>query len=251
MTSHEPYQRSPGHTASGQESRHAGRGCARRCLLSAVAITLGVVLWTQFGDYLSLEQLASKEGQLRALQENQPVVVGAVAFLFYAAATGLSLPGAAILTVVYGWVFGFMNAFIIVSFASTAGATLAFLLSRFLFRDVVRNRFGDKLEQINATLEKEGPFYLFTLRLIPAFPFFLINILMGLTPMKTSTYWWVSQLGMLPGTMAYAFAGSSVPNLATLARDGTGSLVSAKLIVAFAVLGTFPLIIRAFVSRRR
>lgn len=175
-------------------------------------------------------------------------MVYGVAFLVYVVVTGLSLPGAAVLTLVYGWYFGLFRGIVLVSFASTAGATLAFLLSRFLFRDAIQKRFGQRLDSFNESLEREGPFFLFTMRLIPAVPFFVINAVMGLTPIRTTTFWWVSQLGMLAGTAVYVYAGSSVPNLQALADDGIGAVFSlsqlAQIVTAFVLLGLFPLIVR-------
>lgn len=134
-----------------------------------------VVAYTQFGDVLTLENLAREEAQLRSLQQQHPVLVYGAAFLLYVTVTGLSLPGATVLTLTYGWYFGILRGVIVVSFASTTGATLAFLMSRILFRDAIQRRFGDRFEGFNQALEREGPFYLFTLRLIPAVPFFVIN----------------------------------------------------------------------------
>ncbi|QDS94134.1 TVP38/TMEM64 family inner membrane protein YdjZ [Roseimaritima multifibrata] len=211
----------------------------------AVAVLL---VYFKFGHLLSLEGLATQESQLRAYQAEHPVLVFGAAFLVYVLATGLSLPGAAALTLVYGWYFGFARGLVLVSFASTAGATMAFLLSRFLFRDAIQNRFGQRLESFNRSLEKEGPFFLFTLRLIPAVPFFVINAVMGLTPIRTRTFWWVSQVGMLAGTVIYVYAGSSVPDLQTLADKGIGAVFTpsqlVKLAIAFALLGLFPLAVR-------
>jgi uncharacterized membrane protein YdjX (TVP38/TMEM64 family) len=159
-----------------------------------------------------------------------------------------ALPGAAVLTLVYGWYLGLLEGVVLVSVASTTGASLAFLLSRFLFRDSIQSRFGERLQSFNASLEKEGPFFLFTLRLIPAVPFFLINAVMGLTPIRARTFWWVSQLGMLPGTIVYVYAGSVVPSLQKLADEGIKAVFSpaqlTQIIVAFALLGVFPLIVR-------
>lgn len=212
-----------------------------------IAVVAGL-LYTQFGDALSLESLASKETQLREFQHENPVLVYGIAFLVYVVATGLSLPGAAVLTLVYAWYFGFARGLVLVSFASTAGATVAFLLSRFLFRDFVLSKFGTRLESFNESLKKEGPFFLFTMRLIPAVPFFVINAVMGLTPIRTWTYWWVSQIGMFAGTAVYVYAGSRVPDLQTLADEGINAVFSAKqltqIFVAFALLGSFPLIVR-------
>lgn len=148
----------------------------------------------------------------------------------------------------YGWYFGFTQGMILVSFASTLGATIAFLLSRYLFRDAIMARFGDRLTNFNQSLEREGPFYLFTLRLIPAVPFFVVNAVMGPTPLKTRTFWWVSQIGMLAGTAVFVYAGSSVPNLTTLADKGVNAAFSptqmTQIIVAFVLLGVFQLIAR-------
>ncbi len=143
-------------------------------------------------------------------RDSAPVLVSLLFFAFYVVITALSLPGAAIMTLAGGALFGLAWGFVIVSFASTIGATLAFLVSRYLLRDSVQKRFGDRLKPINRGIEREGAFYLFTLRLVPIFPFFLINILMGLTPIKTFTYYWVSQLGMLAGTVVYVNAGTQL-----------------------------------------
>ena len=218
--------------------------------LTVLAIVVGVVAlaYTQFGDALTLKSLAQQESQLREFQQLHPVMVYGIAFLIYVVVTGLSLPGAAVLTLLYGWYFGLVPGIIVVSFSSTMGATLAFLLSRFLFRDAIQRRFGDRLTKFNESLEREGPFFLFTLRLIPAVPFFVINAVMGLTPIRTRTFWWVSQLGMLAGTAVYVYAGSSVPGLQTLADNGINAVFTptqlSQIILAFVLLGVFPLIAR-------
>jgi len=217
------------------------------CVLFAFA-------YTQSGRYLTLEALASQETQLRNFQIVHPLLVYGVAFLAYTAVAGLSLPFATPLTLVYGWYFGLASGVILVSFASTMGATLAFLMSRFLFHDILQSRFSDRFRQMNKTLEKEGPFYLFTLRLIPAFPFWMINLVMGLTPIKLWTFWWVSQIGMFPGTVVYVYAGSIVPSLQLLAKeDGIKAVFTPtrllQILVALALLGFFPLIVRAILKR--
>ena len=221
---------------------------AKKAGVFVIVAAIILVAYTQFGDLLSLENLAKQETELRAFQAENPLLVFGAAFLVYVLVTGLSLPGAAVLTLVYGWYFGLGRGLLLVSFASTAGATMAFLLSRFLFRDTIQNKFGDRLASFNQSLEKEGPFYLFTLRLIPAVPFFVINAVMGLTPIKTWTFWWVSQLGMLAGTAVFVYAGSSVPNLTTLAEKGVNAAFSPtqmmQLVAAFVLLGVFPLIAR-------
>jgi uncharacterized membrane protein YdjX (TVP38/TMEM64 family) len=226
----------------------SGGGFRKRLIvfgLVAAAVAGGYYF---LSDYLSLEALAEQEQRLRDLQHEYPLFAYGLAFLVYVAVTGLSFPGATVLTLAYGWFFGLVRGFVLLSFASTAGATLAFLLSRYLFRDAVQRRFGDRLARFNEALDRDGAFYLFTLRLIPVVPFFVINAVMGLTPIRTLTYWWVSQLGMLPGTAVYVYAGSSVPSLKTLAEDGIGAVLSpeqlGRLLVAFALLGLFPLAVR-------
>lgn len=226
----------------------AGSGLGTKLLVMACVACAAAIGYWQLGGNLNLENLARQESHLRAFQQQHPVLVYGVAFLVYVAVTGLSLPGATILTLTYGWYFGFLRGVIVVSFSSTAGATLAFLLSRFLFRDVIQRRFRDRLDNFNRALEREGPFYLFSLRLIPAVPFFVINAVMGLTPIRARTFWWVSQLGMLPGTAVYVYAGSSVPNLRTLADKGLSAVFTpgqlTQILVAFVVLGVFPPIVR-------
>lgn len=237
---------------SGEEQADPAKPDSRRkwmklAVLVAVLVTIAVA-YTLFRDSLTLENLANREAELRQYQEAYPVLVYSIAFLVYVAVTGLSLPGAAGLTLLFGWYFGFWRGVVMVSFASTTGATLAFLLSRFLFRDAIQRRFGDRLDRFNQALEREGPFFLFTLRLVPAVPFFVINAVMGLTPIRTLTFWWVSQLGMLVGTAVYVYAGSRVPSLQALADDGISAVFTAsqitQIVIAFVLLGVFPLAAR-------
>lgn len=217
-------------------------------LLVAAAAAIG---YWQFGDALTLDNLASKETALREAKANAPLLVFGIGFLIYVLVTGLSLPGAAVLTLASGWFFGLWQGTLLVSFASTTGATLAFLFSRYLFRDTIQRRFGDRLEKFNAALEKEGPFYLFTLRLIPVVPFFVINLVMGLTPIRTWSFWWVSQVGMLAGTVVYVYAGASVPSLEEMAERGMSGVLSPQVIIAFVVLGIFPITVKKIMARVR
>lgn len=234
----------------GARSVRRGNPAAKLAVLALVLIA-AVVGYSRFGDALSLDYLASKEQSLRDLQAGNPLIVIGLAFLIYVAVTGLSLPGAAVLTLVFAWFFRFGTGLVLVSFASTAGATVAFLVSRFILRDTIQAKFGDKLKGFNAALEREGAFYLFTLRLIPVVPFFVINLVMGLTPLKTRTYWWVSQLGMLPGTAVYVYAGSQFPSLQELADKGAGGIFTPQLFLAFALLGIFPIVVKKIMAQVR
>ena len=221
-------------------------------LSALLAILMAAGLgYFQFRDSLTLQNLASRESDLRSLQQPQPLLVYGMAFAIYVAMTGLSLPGATILSLVCAWFFGFWPGLLLVSLASPAGATLAFLISRFLLRETIQRKFGDRLQAFNQALEREGALYLFMLRLNPVVPFFMINAVMGLTPIRPWTFWWSSQLGMLPGTAVYVYAGSRVPNLATLAEQGATGILSPQLLVAFVLLGVVPLIVKKIVQRLR
>lgn len=204
--------------------------------------------YVRFGDSLTLANLASQESALRAYGIEHPVLVYGLAFAIYVGVTGLSLPGAAVLTLAFGWYFGLARGLVLVSFASTTGATAAFLLSRYLLRDSIQSKFGEKLKSFNDNLEREGAFYLFTLRLIPAVPFFVINVVMGLTPMKTRTFWWVSQVGMLAGTVVFVYAGSTFPTLSALAEQGATGIITPQIFVAFAILAFMPRLAKSLVG---
>ena len=222
----------------------------RLAVLLAVAAAAAAA-YLRFGDALSLAAIAEQEAALRAYQQDHPRLVYGAAFLVYVAVTGLSLPGAAVLTLVFGWYFDFLRAVVLVSFASTTGASLAFLLSRYVFRDAVQSRFGGRLRAFNDALARDGALYLFTLRLVPAVPFFVINLVMGLTPLRLGTFWWVSQVGMLPGTAVYVYAGSAVPDLQVLSERGLGGIVSPQVLAAFVLLGVFPFLVKTVMRRFR
>ena len=247
----ESHQRvpAPGGTVARAEQKPT-RSVAKLVVLGLFVVAV-VIAFTQFRDSLTLESLASREDILRNYQSKAPTAVIGIAFAIYVAVTGLSLPGAAALTLVYAWFFGFPTGLVLVSFASTSGATLAFLFSRFLFRDSLERKFGERLSGFNEALKREGAFYLLTLRLIPAVPFFVINLVMGLTPIKTRTYWWISQLGMLPGTAVYVYAGSQFPSLQELADNGTAGILSPQLLIAFVILGLFPIAVKKLMQRFR
>ena len=212
-------------------------------LLLLLALAIGAFVALELGRYLSFDQLKASQASFAQLHAEQPFTVAAVYFLIYVLATALSIPGAVIITLAGGAIFGLWQGLLIVSFASTVGATLAFLASRFLLRDWVEARFGQRLADINAGVNREGGFYLFTLRLIPVVPFFLINLLMGLTRMKLWTYYWVSQIGMLAGTAVYVNAGTQLAQL-----DSVKGILSPALLGSFVLLGIFPLIARRIVA---
>ncbi|WP_396440168.1 FAD-dependent oxidoreductase [Limnohabitans sp.] len=212
-------------------------------LLLLLALAIGAFVALDFGRFLSFEQLKASQASFAQLHAEHPFTVAAVYFLVYVLATALSIPGAVVITLAGGAIFGLWQGLLIVSFASTVGATLAFLASRFLLRDWVEARFGQRLADINAGVNREGGFYLFTLRLIPVVPFFLINLLMGLTRMKVWTYYWVSQIGMLAGTAVYVNAGTQLAQL-----DSLQGILSPALLGSFVLLGIFPLIARRIVA---
>ncbi len=187
------------------------------------------------GQILSLENFKASQADIVAAKDANPVLYITGFFILYVAVTGLSIPGAAIMTLIAGALFGVLVGTLLVSFASTIGATLAFLSARFVLRDWVQGKFGERLRAIDEGLEKDGAFYLFTLRLIPVFPFFVINLLMGLTRIKTRTFFWVSQLGMLPATIVFVNAGTQISYI-----ESTSGLLSPTLIASFVALALFP-----------
>lgn len=191
------------------------------------------------GRYLSLDELKSRQQALQDAAAARPLASAGIFFLVYTAVTALSFPGAAILTLAAGAIFGLWFGTLIVSFASCVGATLAFLSARFILRDWVARRFGDKLKSFNEGIARDGALYLFTLRLVPVFPFFLINLLMGLTVMPVRKYYWVSQLGMLAGTLVFVNAGTQLAQITSLK-----GILSPGLLLSFVLLGVFPLIAR-------
>ena len=207
-------------------------------LIVLVIVVAGFFIF-DLGQYFSLEYLKSQQAALENYRQAHPLQTAAVMFVVYVLVTALSLPGATVMTLAVGAIFGLFWGTVLVSFASTLGATLAFLISRFLLRDMVQNRFGDRLKTINAGIEKDGAFYLFGLRLVPLFPFFVINLAMGLTSLKTVTFAWVSQVGMLLGTLVYVNAGTQLAGI-----DSLSGILSPGLIFSFVLLGLFPIIAR-------
>ena len=215
-----------------------------RWILVAAVVAL-VVLYFAFdlGRFFSLDYVKARQADFAALYAERPWAVIGAFFAIYVAVTGLSLPGAAILTLVAGAIFGLLAGTIIVSFASSIGATLAFLVSRYVLRDSVQSKFGARLVDIDKGIEKDGAFYLFTLRLVPLFPFFVINLLMGLTRMKTGVFYLASQIGMLAGTIVYVNAGTQLARI-----DSLKGILSPGLIGSFVLLGLFPLVAKKIVD---
>jgi uncharacterized membrane protein YdjX (TVP38/TMEM64 family) len=208
----------------------------KKAVLALVLIgALAAYFIFDLGQYLSLENFKASQADIVAAKDANPALYIAGFFLLYVAVTGLSIPGAAIMSLVAGALFGVVIGTLIVSFASTMGATLAFLSSRYLLRDWVQGKFGERLRAVDDGLEKDGAFYLFTLRLIPVFPFFVINLLMGLTRIKTGTFFWVSQIGMLPATIVFVNAGTQISRI-----ESTAGLLSPTLIASFVALAFFP-----------
>ena len=211
-------------------------------LIFVVALIIAFFIF-DLGKYFSLEYFKQQQGVIAAYYQANPVQTGLLFFAAYIAVTALSLPGAAIMTLVAGAIFGLFWGVIIVSFASSIGATLAFLVARFLLRDSIQTKFGDKLKAFNAGVEKEGGFYLFTLRLVPAFPFFVINVVMGLTTMKTLTFFWVSQVGMLAGTIVFVYTGQQLAGITSLK-----GILSPGLIGAFVLIGILPIVAKKIID---
>ena len=208
-------------------------------------VALGIVAFRYFdlGQYLSLEYIKTSQEKFYTLYLSHRFIVIAAYMGIYIAVTALSLPGAAVLTLAGGGLFGLTVGTVAVSFASTIGATLACFVSRFLLREWVQKKFGDKLVAINDGIEKEGAFYLFSLRLVPIFPFFIINLLMGLTRMRLITFYWVSQIGMFAGTVVYVNAGKELAKI-----DSLSGILSPGVLVSFVVLGLFPITVKKLLA---
>jgi len=216
-----------------------GKAYGRFVVVAVLALLL-IVLWTSgAGEALTLERLKSQQADLQAWTNARPLFASLAFGLLYVGVVALSIPGAAVMTLAAGAVFGFLHGLVLVSFASTIGATLAFLVARFLLREPLRRRYGKRLEAIDAGIHRDGAFYLFTLRLVPLFPFFMINLLAGLTGLRTWTYFWVSQVGMLPGTAVYVYAGTQLAQI-----ESPGDVFSPGLLAAFALIGVMPLLSR-------
>jgi len=216
---------------------------SRIILLVFVAAIASAFFYFDLGHYLTLDTLKAQQSAIESYRTSNPLLAVVFYMLIYIAVTGVSLPGATILTLAGGAIFGVLWGTVIVSFASTLGATLSFLAARFLFRDSVKEKFSERLKAINEGVEKEGGFYLFTLRLVPVFPFFMINLLMGLTSMRVWTFYVVSQIGMLAATVVYVNAGTQLAKI-----DSLVGILSPALIGSFVLLGFFPLIAKKMLN---
>ena len=215
----------------------------RIAVIAIMASVIAAFKILGLGHYFTLSYFKESQEKFTVLYADHQFMVIAAYMVIYILVTSLSLPGAAIMTLAGGALFGLFIGTVIVSFASTIGATLACFISRFVLRDWVQRKFGDKLKTVNKGIEKEGAFYLFTLRLIPIFPLWLINLVMGLTKMPLRTFYWVSQLGMLAGTIVYVNAGKELAKITSLA-----GIFSPGLILSFVVLGLFPVAMKKLLS---
>lgn len=230
---------------SNQSMQSAARfGGGRRVLLLLLVVCLiGLFFLFDLQQYLTLDYLKQAHSATLATVEQQPVSSSVMFFCLYVLVTALSLPGAAVMTLAAGALFGLLGGVVLVSFASTIGATAAMLISRTLLRDWVQSRFERQLAAINAGVERDGDFYLFSIRMVPLFPFFIVNLVMGLSTLKLWTFYWVSQLGMLAGTLVYVFAGTQLAQVGSL-----GDILSPGLIAALTLLGLFPLVARKLIG---
>ncbi len=215
-------------------------------IVSTVLLAVLAFKLLNLGQYLNLGYIKESQAVFAAFYSEHRTLTIVSYMLIYITATALSLPGAAILTLAGGAMFGLVSGSIIISFSSSIGATLACAVSRYLLRDWVQEKFGDKLQKINKGMEEEGGFYLFTLRLVPVFPFFIINLVMGLTSIRLKTFYWVSQLGMLPATIVYVNAGKELGKI-----DSLSGILSPGLLVSFVLLGIFPIAAKKIIGKMR
>jgi uncharacterized membrane protein YdjX (TVP38/TMEM64 family) len=236
---------------AGNDTNDTGTAYMKSKLVIVALIATALIAFFAFdlGRFLTLDYFKAQQASLSTYFEANPLQSALAFFFIYIAVAALSLPGAAILTLVAGAIFGFWKGLLIVSFASSIGATLAFLSSRFLLHDWVQAKFGERLKPINEGVAKDGSFYLFALRLVPLFPFFVVNLVMGLTPIKTWPFYWVSQIGMLAGTAVFVNAGTQLAQISSLK-----GILSPAIIGSFVLLGIFPIIAKKALSsiqRRR
>ncbi|EAQ27813.1 Pyruvate/2-oxoglutarate dehydrogenase complex dihydrolipoamidedehydrogenase (E3) component and related enzyme [Erythrobacter sp. NAP1] len=226
-----------------EEGSYKGAHMKKIVILAALAALIAAYFFFDLGAYLTLDGIKQVSDDASAFYDENPALVLGVFFAAYVAVTAASLPGAAIMTLAAGALFGLVTGTILVSFASTLGATLAFLSSRYVLRDTIESKFGERLKAINNGLERDGAFYLFTIRMIPLFPFFVVNLVMGLTRIKTWTFAWVSQAGMLLGTIVYVNAGTQLAQI-----DSLSGIASPAVIGSFVLLGIVPWIAKGIIG---
>lgn len=212
-------------------------------IVSAVIVVIVLFYVFDLGKYFSLDYIKVSQARFNILYQEHSILVVAAYMLIYVLMAALSLPGAAVMTLLAGALFGRLVGTVAVSFASTIGATLACFVARFLLRNWVQGKVGEKLKPIDDGIEKEGAFYLFTMRLIPVFPFWLVNLTMGLTSIPLRTFYWVSQVGMLAGTFVYVNAGTELGKIESLS-----GIVNPTLIISFVILGVFPLLVKKLMA---
>ncbi len=235
------------------------KGLALRPTLFVVAAALIVAASLYFAYFHKagmLHYLADREDALRRITDERPALVAAAIFGIYVLTAALSIPLGIVLSVFTGWLFnqfpyGMVAAIILINFASTAGATLAFLISRYLLRDAISHRFTGLLTKADELLERDGAFYLLSLRLVHVIPFWLINLIMGWTTISIRTFWWASQLGMLPATILYVYAGHKLPSIDTLATEGVSSILEPRIVGVFVLLAMLPLALKWLIDRVR
>ena len=216
----------------------------KKLVLAGIIAAIVVIFFVfDLGQYLSLEFIKAQQDQVETLYAENQLATLIIFFIVYVIVTGISLPGAAVMSLAAGAVFGLLTGVILISFASSIGASIAFMISRYLFRESVEARFGSSLKSINAGIQRDGAFYLFALRLVPAFPFFVINLVMGLTKIKLTTFYWVSQVGMLAGTIVYINAGTQLAQI-----ESASGIFSPGIILSFVLLALLPFAGRKLIS---
>jgi uncharacterized membrane protein YdjX (TVP38/TMEM64 family) len=215
-------------------------------LVVLLMLAIAVFLAFDLQQYATLDYIKGQQSALQDYYHQHTFLVLAIFSLAYTMIIAFSLPAATAMTFLAGALFGFFTGLIMASFASSVGATFAFLMARFLLKNTLQEKYGNHLKKINEGFTREGAFYLFALRLVPVFPFFIINVVIALMPIKTWTFYWVSQLGMLPGTIVYVYAGTQLAQIETFS-----DITSPSMLIAFALLGLFPLITKNFVQLMR
>ncbi|MGW8320735.1 MAG: TVP38/TMEM64 family protein [Thermodesulfobacteriota bacterium] len=229
-----------------QKTPNRNSWARKAVVLGLITVTVVGIRYFHLERYLTLDFIKDSQSRLQGLYATHTLLVIGAYMGIYILVTALSLPGAAVLTLAGGALLGLVTGTVAVSVASTVGATLACFVARFLLRDWVQTRFGERLATVNRGVEREGAFYLFTLRLIPVFPFFVINLVMGLTRMPLRTFFWVSQVGMLPGTLVYVNAGRELGKI-----DSLSGILSPSLIFSFVLLGLFPITVKKLMAYYR